>query len=259
MKLLTSLVVTFLVAVLAPRAAHATQCWQVTGWTPSPAFLEYALVQPIACTTTPLTTGWLAIENDASKWVRLDLADPHITSPWAFNRALFFRGWSGSTPVFETDLIVGGATSRTVVPWSPDQATPVPGLRGRLRHVNRSRCIMPTATNGGAVTTAPCTNNTAMTYKLIDAGGGNFRLAADPSSKCLYAISPGVNGSTLRNWGCWNDPNMTFQLAPDGAGGFRLRHQNTSPNQCPYDAGTGAVNTWTCWNDPEMSYRFDAL
>lgn len=258
MRTLVSLCSLVAALVAVPRLADAAnQCWQVTGWTPATGG-EIANVTSIPCTSTPLTTGWLAVDDEPTYWLRLNLNDPHIQAPWTFNGLVLDSSLSGP-PVFQWNQAVGSGTSRPVLAWSPDQHTPVNGLLGRIRHVNRSRCITPNATNGGAVGSAPCTNSTTMTYKLVAAGGGYWRLASEPSSKCLYVIAPGVDGGTVRNWGCWSDPNMAFELQPDGQGGFYLRHKGTTPNQCPYDAGSGVVNHWTCWNDPEMRYRFDAL
>lgn len=232
--------------------AKASQCWQVNGWNPPAP--EVAVVTAIPCTHTPTTHGWIPVGNESGWYLRVALNDPHVFTPWVFHGSVINMG-TPTAPVFQWDPL----SDQTILPWSPDQATPVAGLRVRIRDYVRNRCFTPNATNGGQIGSAPCTNAANMVYTLVAAGGGKWRFASEQGNKCPYVILPAVNGGTVRNWGCWSDPNMAFGLEADGLGGFRLRHQASSPNQCPYDPGTGLVHHWVCWNDLNMSYRLDAI
>jgi len=254
MRTIMSLVILVVAVIAAPRLASASECWEVSGWYSSPPNGTVASVTSIPCTHTPLNKRWLRVVDTQPLWLRIDVTDPHITSPGVFDG--YVLQWGTSTaPVFvhRTPYSTSLGTS------SPEQATPVHGMLGRLRHVNTRRCIRPNAADGGAVVSDYCEPLPAFTYKLIDAGNGKWRLASHPTSKCLYVVQPAVNGGTIRNWGCWPDPNFTFELEQINGGSFLLRHQLSNPDQCPYDAGNGVVNHAVCAYDDDMYYRFDAL
>ena len=262
---MSRLAVLFLLGLGLVTAAHrpasaATTCWQVTGWSSTSYVGAQAIVVPADCTTVPLTHGWTEISMSYGApptdtiWFRISLTDSRVTAG-VFAPLLVFAGYSGTTPIVQTDLIpcIGCNNTTPLLHRPPLQGVPVAGSKVRLRHLDTDLCIKTSATNGQAATGQACTNATNLTFVLDASGGGFYRLRNASTSQCLYTL--GINGSSVFHWGCWADPYMRFALDP-ATGAYRLR--SVSYSQCAYNAAS-SVFSWVCWADPNMRYAVDVI
>ena len=248
------------VAATHRPASAATTCWDVTGWSSTAYAGAQAIVTPTDCTTVPLTHGWTQITLSYGApltdtiWLRINLSDSRVTAG-VFAPLLFFDGYSGTTPIVKTEVILCTSCSNTtpLVYIPPLQGAPVAGSHVRLRHLNTGTCITTSDTSGEAATATTCSNAANLTFVLDTVTRAVFRLRNASTSQCLYTTN--TSGAQVFHWGCWADSKMRFAL--DAAtGAYRLR--GVSYNQCAYNAGSG-VYSWGCWADPNMRYAVDVI
>ena len=249
-----------LVAAAHRPASAATTCWEVTGWSSTSYVGAQAVVVPADCTTVPLTHGWTQITLSYGVppadtiWFRISLTDSRVTAG-VFAPLLVFNGYSGTTPIVLTDVILCTGCNNTtpLLHIPPLQGVPSMGAQVRLRHLNTGKCITTSATSGQAATGATCSNASNLTFVLDMASRAVFYARNASTNQCLYTTA--TSGSPVFHWGCWADPNMRFKFETDGSA-FRLR--SVSQGQCAYNAGSG-VFSWACWADPNMRYAVDII
>ena len=108
-------------------------------------------------------------------------------------------------------------------------------------------------------------NGNNQRWKVIDAGGGLYRLEPQHApGKVLDADNPGTsNGTKVQIWDYWGGPNQKWQINPVGGGYYELRASNALNKVLDVSRGNSAdgtnVQLWDYANVPQQKWRFDLV
>ncbi|MCB9700116.1 MAG: hypothetical protein H6738_25230 [Alphaproteobacteria bacterium] len=221
------------VAALSP--AHATECWEVTGWTstgapgwPVPAKSERALLAPVGCDVTPEQTRWVdvtqftapASAGPTDLYVRVDAWDPARADGTQIFGGLRYQGhYMGAIPIVWRPKL---GTADPLSWYAPLPDPPQDGAEVLWIHRDLHASLFTDSSYGVYLRTDVDTIDEipawsqwqGSPFTLEDLGNGQWRM----SEVYGYCLGEGPNG--LQSMYC-TDPGTVFTVST-ASGGYRL-------------------------------------